>query len=93
MICFHPLLEDLLSLVALILLLLCLFAGSSRQFLPNAPIFTVTLSERRVTMAIGLITMLLQVNVSDLPLQDAPDFFWHLSDVLLLRFRERVRLR
>lgn len=41
MIYFRPLLGNIASLVALILLFLCLFAGSSRQMLPDASILSV----------------------------------------------------
>lgn len=42
MIYFRPLLGNIASLVALILLFLCIFAGSSRQLLPDANILSVS---------------------------------------------------
>lgn len=73
MICFHPLIGNTSSLVALILLLLCLFAGSSRQFLPDASILRVCLypNDRKTYM----LSYVFQINTSELSLQDAPDFF------------------
>lgn len=41
MICLRPLLSNIAALIALILLMLCLFAGSSRQFIPNGLILRV----------------------------------------------------
>ncbi|KAJ5623218.1 hypothetical protein N7490_011823 [Penicillium lividum] len=45
----HPLLRVFGSVVALILLLICLFAGSSPKFLPDAEIFRVDLSQLPTT--------------------------------------------
>lgn len=50
MFCFRYILPNVASLVALIFLLWCLFAGSSQQILPNAEILQVCGYDRDIML-------------------------------------------